>query len=598
MSINNSAKNLTPLENFSLTAPLTAALHLLNHSEKHTVFGPVAARIGGAVSIPFVAIADTFIHAGLTVGKTLTGVFVSPYNCIAACTSLPKAPRDLELSSAMIHLMRTVESVFTVAIFPVVCLFNPDRAWQMMEHRLAKPKKEEVKPQAPITIQNQPFVDPEPDNNKKFTEIGIQTEEMQASQDIRQELDSIYEMLRQSKAAVYSPREMYSEFLNQAIAEAEEILLKKSQEKERLNQKEGIQQGNCNQILTNLQINNEFTKSVIQAANIASFPSPIQEESFNCDELELNLKESNQKVLTNFAMLDASLEQIAPHSKTDFNLVKKSIFDKIQEISLANPNPDSLANSLALTTEDQEVLTEISQLSILQNLSNKDANALATLSNQPLPTALSNFNRRIKNIIDYLDNLSSDAKVTLSQLENKVEESSLNLLKSKFASNSINYVPASILSNYFTKFQVELEKIIGPILKARKENIQQNANKAIENSTINEQNQQENFENKRTAVLNSLKADNAFITDITPHLTRLGMAEINTRFHTFKTNEPYFKGMQVVYLTCTRLIFQIRTTKTIEELDKILELNDFKNIHKVLSIFDGIVNNSKYYKSS
>ncbi|WP_068470472.1 hypothetical protein [Candidatus Protochlamydia phocaeensis] len=140
----NSAQ-LSPLENFSSTAYATKPLSDLNQSG-FLLLGAVSARVLSCVVIPLTAIVDSTIHMSCFAGKMCTGVVITPYNTIAGRIAPNwKAPRDLEISSAFIHLMRMVECVFTAAILPFVCLINPDRAYDFMSHRYGLHEKDRQK---------------------------------------------------------------------------------------------------------------------------------------------------------------------------------------------------------------------------------------------------------------------------------------------------------------------------------------------------------------------------------------------------------------------------------------------------------------------
>lgn len=131
----NNFSNLSRLENLSFTSKLTESLATLNQS-KGLIVGELATRVGGFISIPFSGLADTVVHAGLTLGKMVTGSFVTPYNLtIAKIKPEWKINQEFELSSALIHLVRVVESVFTTVILPFICLLNPNRAHDFMNHR-------------------------------------------------------------------------------------------------------------------------------------------------------------------------------------------------------------------------------------------------------------------------------------------------------------------------------------------------------------------------------------------------------------------------------------------------------------------------------
>ncbi|WP_068470474.1 hypothetical protein [Candidatus Protochlamydia phocaeensis] len=132
---------LSSIENFSCTAHVTKPLSNLNQSG-----GLLISRILSCAIVPLTAIADGAIHMSLFVLKGTTGAFFTPYNLVMVKIS-PKwtVPRDLELSSAFIHLMRVVECLFTAAILPFICLINPTRAYDFMSHRYGLHEKDRQK---------------------------------------------------------------------------------------------------------------------------------------------------------------------------------------------------------------------------------------------------------------------------------------------------------------------------------------------------------------------------------------------------------------------------------------------------------------------
>lgn len=129
------ANILKKSENFSLTRDLTDGLSQINNS-RYAIAGPICSRVLAFCTVPFVSLTDAAIHTGLCGGKALTGVFVTPYNCLAkAFYPQYAAPEGLELSSALIHLMRVVENVFNAAVLTVLCVLFPDRAHAWMNER-------------------------------------------------------------------------------------------------------------------------------------------------------------------------------------------------------------------------------------------------------------------------------------------------------------------------------------------------------------------------------------------------------------------------------------------------------------------------------
>lgn len=112
----------TKTEGFLLTAKFTRTMSQLNHSVNHPYLGPLAARVAGFACIAFVAIADVFMHLGLTIGKGIAAIPVMPFKC---CYRISP---DLDISSALIHLTHAVYSLFNITILPFLCLLDPDLA--------------------------------------------------------------------------------------------------------------------------------------------------------------------------------------------------------------------------------------------------------------------------------------------------------------------------------------------------------------------------------------------------------------------------------------------------------------------------------------
>lgn len=98
---------------------------------------PMGRAVGGrffvVIVTPIFSIMDVCLHTILALGKTLTGIIVTPYNAIVLCiaTEHPeeyRAPSDLELTSALIHLLVVVKSVLFIPVIMISGLFSPELA--------------------------------------------------------------------------------------------------------------------------------------------------------------------------------------------------------------------------------------------------------------------------------------------------------------------------------------------------------------------------------------------------------------------------------------------------------------------------------------
>ncbi|CUI17348.1 hypothetical protein PNK_1741 [Candidatus Protochlamydia naegleriophila] len=127
--------HLSSLENFSCTLKVTEWLASVNQ-RNYLYAGSIVARVSGAVSIPFSSLIDASVHTALCGGKIVTGILIFPYNSVAVvCFPQWAASKDLELSSAFIHLICVIECVVTGALLPFVCLITPGRAHEFMNSR-------------------------------------------------------------------------------------------------------------------------------------------------------------------------------------------------------------------------------------------------------------------------------------------------------------------------------------------------------------------------------------------------------------------------------------------------------------------------------
>jgi len=122
----HSNHQMTKVENFSLTGLLTDELHKWSHNTEQPVLGQLGARGVGVIATPLASLIDTIVHLHIFVGKTLTGIFITPYNIVILQVN-PKyaAPSDLELASALIHLTLTITSLFNTVILPLIILLDP-----------------------------------------------------------------------------------------------------------------------------------------------------------------------------------------------------------------------------------------------------------------------------------------------------------------------------------------------------------------------------------------------------------------------------------------------------------------------------------------
>lgn len=123
---------LTEFENFSITRELTGYLSDLNNNG--TVQGYFFSRSIGLVAIPFTCLADAAVHISLCALKIIIGFGVSYYNAVTYLLFPEyRASTEFELSSSLIHVLRTCESLSKSCILPFLCVLNPIRANGVMQ---------------------------------------------------------------------------------------------------------------------------------------------------------------------------------------------------------------------------------------------------------------------------------------------------------------------------------------------------------------------------------------------------------------------------------------------------------------------------------
>lgn len=96
----------------------------------NSVKAKIGARAIGFFATPLTSAIDSICHATLFVSKTLTGIVITPVNVFL---NNPKLC-EYELSSALIHLANTVDSLVKSVILPFIALRNPEKAYHYISH--------------------------------------------------------------------------------------------------------------------------------------------------------------------------------------------------------------------------------------------------------------------------------------------------------------------------------------------------------------------------------------------------------------------------------------------------------------------------------
>lgn len=129
-------RELTRCESFGLAQGLTKTLHDWDQSQNHPIMGKVGARVIGVVVTPLASAIDAIAHLILFGAKLVIATVLLPYNFIATLFIPSIAlPKDLEISSSLVHLTRSAESVIGIVTLPVMCFFDPGRASAIANHK-------------------------------------------------------------------------------------------------------------------------------------------------------------------------------------------------------------------------------------------------------------------------------------------------------------------------------------------------------------------------------------------------------------------------------------------------------------------------------
>lgn len=120
--LSKSIHQFTAAERFSLTSMLTGKMKEWNLSTQHRFLGPLAARIVGVVSIVFAMAGDVIIHTGMFLGKSFVVLPAKPFTL---CLEVPK---DLDLSSPLVHLANAASRLSKIVVLPFISLLDPNRA--------------------------------------------------------------------------------------------------------------------------------------------------------------------------------------------------------------------------------------------------------------------------------------------------------------------------------------------------------------------------------------------------------------------------------------------------------------------------------------
>ncbi|CRX37444.1 hypothetical protein [Estrella lausannensis] len=129
-------RELTRCESFGLAQGLTKTLDAWDQSQNHPVIGKVGARVIGVMVTPVASVIDAIAHLILFGSKLVVATVLLPYNFIATLFIPSIAlPKDLEISSSLVHLTRTAESVIGIVTLPVMCIFDPGRASLIANHK-------------------------------------------------------------------------------------------------------------------------------------------------------------------------------------------------------------------------------------------------------------------------------------------------------------------------------------------------------------------------------------------------------------------------------------------------------------------------------
>ena len=118
--------SFTRLENFTVTGKLTEKMVQWNHSD--SIILQLGSRLVGFTFSLITSVIDAQFHSFVFVGKSLTGIVITPVNAFLKNPNL----EEFELSSAFVHLIRAVQSLFQTAVLPFIILLDPEKAHALL----------------------------------------------------------------------------------------------------------------------------------------------------------------------------------------------------------------------------------------------------------------------------------------------------------------------------------------------------------------------------------------------------------------------------------------------------------------------------------
>jgi hypothetical protein len=277
---------LTVVENFSLSTLFTQKLAEWNHSTGYPQCGPLAAKIMGFVLGFFAALADFFIQAGLTIGKFVSTIIVLPFRCCS------KVSQDLHLSSVLIHLMRTVHSLYYMVMLPCISITDPDKAYRLTQAINSKATEEEKLRQAKNDLLSQ--LEPTEDEELLITKREKIEHELKAKKEEKRKLDEQLQKLNSDLEAFQKESDRHE---NEIKTLAESYDPKKHQElmnalREEKNSLEVKLSGLQNEHLANLKPANHQTPIEKDVKDLVSQKAILDKK---IEEIELEIKSNEKK---------------------------------------------------------------------------------------------------------------------------------------------------------------------------------------------------------------------------------------------------------------------------------------------------------------
>ncbi len=383
MAIALNSRPLTKLESFSIAEEFTLKIAIRNHSHSRLV--TFLARVEGCAFVALFALADVIMHATIASIKFPLALIALGFRGCFHVTP------DLHISSSLTHLIHVVYGVFNMAILPLLCLFNPDKAYRVAQrHEIDKPL-DQPKPDDEKVIPKKII-----DEQIKFKELKLKDEQKDHELiQLKQKTDHIKEQIIQSnKARQVSKDEMdkYNKQILKLKKDYKETEERSHQSNLALDQR--IEELKMDK--KNLEDQIKLIKQQVQQALPKEQFDEIGEKvklayKENNDNLELQLKNLKQDLLDINNKLELAEKKVQENKEDNEKAIVKLAKLETENNDLNAKTAEIELQKKALNEENQQIKNDINHKKYLATIEQKNEENLG------LKKKIAEINKQLNN---------------------------------------------------------------------------------------------------------------------------------------------------------------------------------------------------------